>query len=207
VTATLRHAILHGYFEPGEKVDVEGIAQDLGVSRMPVREAIRRLESERLVTNRAHHGATITTVTQKDIHEIYVVRMLLEVEAIRTVARTIPDKVLDDLDRYLDDQLKRLRSGDSSQRFDSDAYVHQCLLEHADNSLLKEVLEGLTHRVGLVRYIANLQTGPHEIEPILEHKSIISALRQRDPDLAAREMYQHLEKSSVRVKNLPWVTP
>jgi DNA-binding GntR family transcriptional regulator len=207
VTSTLRNAILNGYFALGEKIDVERISKDLGVSRIPVREALRRLEAERLVRNKAHYGATVTTVSRQDIREIYAVRLLLEVEMVRTIADRVPDTVLAELDQFLDEQYARLQAGDVSQRFMSDAYLHQRLLDFVENSLLKEVLESLNHRVGLVRFIANLQPGPHEFEPILEHKAIIQALRQRDGEAAAAKMREHLEKSAIRVQYLPWVEP
>ena len=71
MTASLREAILHGYFEPGEKLDQDRIAEELEVSRTPVREAMRRLESEGFVEVRPHYGAFIAKVSQQEIHEVY----------------------------------------------------------------------------------------------------------------------------------------
>jgi DNA-binding GntR family transcriptional regulator len=101
VTASLREAILNGYFEPGEKLDQDRIAEELEVSRTPVREAVRRLESEGFIEVRPHYGAFITEVSRQDIREVYEIRRVLEAEVVRQVTPVIPESVLGELDPRL----------------------------------------------------------------------------------------------------------
>jgi DNA-binding GntR family transcriptional regulator len=202
VTASLREAILHGYFELGEKLDQDHIAEELEVSRTPVREAMRRLESEGFVEVRPHHGAFIAKVSRQDIREVYEIRRLLEAEVVRQVTPLIPDSMLDELDRSLTETKAQFEAGDSGKHFESDVYFHETLADFVENELFREVLDGLTNRVSIVRRFAQLQPGPHLVESFKEHRAILQAMRERDPEEAAELMELHLENSAVRIQEL-----
>lgn len=205
VTASIRKAILEGHFAPGEKLDPEIISRELDVSGMPVREAFRRLEAERLIDYRSHRGAFVPTLTKKDIQEIYVLRKLLEVEVVRLVTLKIPDSLLSEIERRVNEEEERLKKGDSSQHSEVDSFFHNSLINYLDNQLLKEVLLSIGNRIQLVRLLTTLQSGPHMMSPTKEHQEILSAIRKRDPEEAARLMGIHLDTSSERVQSLPWV--
>jgi DNA-binding GntR family transcriptional regulator len=202
VTASLREAILHGYFEPGEKLDQDRIAEELEVSRTPVREAVRRLESEGFVEVRPHYGAFIAKVSPQDIREIYEIRRLLEAEVVRQVTLLIPDLVLDELDTSLTETEAQFEAGDRGKHFESDVYFHETLADFVENKLLKEVLDGLTNRISIVRRFAQLQPGPHLVDSFKEHRAILQAMRQRDPEQAAELMSLHLVNSAIRIQEL-----
>jgi DNA-binding GntR family transcriptional regulator len=202
VTASLREAILHGYFEPGEKLDQDLIAKELEVSRTPVREAVRRLESEGFVEVRPHYGAFIAKVSPQDIREIYEIRRLLEAEVVRQVTLLIPDLVLDELDTSLTETEAQFEAGDSAKHFESDVYFHETLADFVENKLLKEVLDGLTNRISMVLRFAQLQPGPHLIESLKEHRAVLQAMRQRNPEQAAELMSLHLVNSAIRLQEL-----
>jgi DNA-binding GntR family transcriptional regulator len=202
VTASLREAILHGCFEPGEKLDQDCIAEELEVSRTPVREAMRRLESEGFVEVRPHHGAFIAKVSQQDIREVYEIRRLLEAEVVRQVTPVMPESVLDELDRSLTETQAQFEAGDSAKHFESDVYFHETLAGFVENELLKEVLDGLTNRISIVRRFAQLQPGPHLVESFKEHRAILQAMREHDSEEAAELMRVHLVNSAVRIQEL-----
>jgi DNA-binding GntR family transcriptional regulator len=202
VTASLREAILHGYFEPGEKLDQDLIAEELEVSRTPVREAVRRLESEGFVEVRPHHGAFIAKVSQQDIREVYEIRRLLEAEVVRQVTPLIPESVLDELDKLLTETQVQFEAGDITKHFESDVYFHETIADFVENKLLKEVLDGLTNRISMVRRFAQLQPGDHLVVSIQEHHAILQAIRQRDPERASELMRGHLERSALRIQEL-----
>ena len=197
VTASLREAILNGYFEAGEKLDQDRIAEELEVSRTPVREAMRRLESEGFVKVRPHYGAFIAVVSRQEIHEVYEIRRLLEAEIVRQVTPLIPESVLDELDRLLTEIQAQFDAGDITKHFESDVYFHDTIANFIENKLLKEVLDGLTNRISMVLRFAQLQPGPHLIESFKEHRAIFEVIRQRDPEQAAELMRVHLEWSSL----------
>ncbi|MBM3134131.1 MAG: GntR family transcriptional regulator [Chloroflexi bacterium] len=202
VTTSLREAILNGYFAPGEKLDQDQIAEELKISRTPVREAISRLESEGFIEVRPHRGAFMAMVSQQDIREVYEIRRLIEAEAVRQATPLIPESVLDELDRSLTETQVQFDSGDTTKHFASDIYYHKTILDFTPNRLLKEVLDGLTNRISMVRSFAQSRPGPHLVESLQEHRAILQAMRQRDPEQAAGLMRLHLEKSALRVQEL-----
>jgi DNA-binding GntR family transcriptional regulator len=202
ITARLREAILEGVFKPGEKLDQERIAENLEVSLTPVREALRRLESKGFVELRPHYGAFIANVSREDIQQVYEVRGLLESEIVRQVTSLIPDSVLDELDRSLTEIQAQSDTGDTAKHFESDVDFHETIVSHIQNKLFKDVLDALTGRISMVRRFALLQPGPHLAESLEEHRAILEAMRQRNPQQAAELMRAHLSKSSLRIQEL-----
>ena len=200
VTASLREAILRGYFDPGEKLDQDRIAKELEVSRTPVREALQRLESEGFVDIRPHYGAFIAVVSKQDVHEIYQVRGLLEAEVVRQVTSLIPDSVFDELELSLAKDQAQLEAGDRVGHFESDIHFHETIISFVENKLLKEILDSLNNRIIRVRRFAQLQPGFHLVESFQEHRAIFQAMRQRDVETAATAMRTHLEKSALRIQ-------
>jgi len=202
VAASLREAILSGYFGPGEKLDQDLVAEELEVSRTPVREALKRLESEGFIEVRSHYGAFITEISPQDIREVYEVRRLLEAEVVRQVTPLIPEPVLNELARSLDETLAQLDAGDSSKHFETDVHFHETITEFVENKLMKKVLDGLTNRIIMFRRFAQFKPGPHLSESLNEHHAILQAMQRRDPGQAAELMGIHLEKSSLRIQEL-----
>jgi DNA-binding GntR family transcriptional regulator len=202
VTTSLREAILNGYFAPGEKLDQDQIAEELKVSRTPVREALSRLEAEGFIEVRPHRGAYMAVVSQQDIREVYEIRRLLEAEAVRQATLLIPESVLDELDRSLTETQARFDRGDTSQHFASDIHFHETILDFVENRLLKEMLDGLTNRISMVRRFALSRPGPHLVESLKEHRAILQAIQQHDPERAAGLMRLHLERSALRIQEL-----
>lgn len=202
VTASLREAILQRYFEPGEKIDQDLIAEELEVSRTPVREALKVLESEGLVEIRPHRGAFITTVSCQDIHDIYEIRELLEAQVIRQVTPIVPESVLDAGDQILERTEADLKAGDYSGHFQSDLYFQNHIFSLAKNQLLKEILDSLNNRITRIHVFAQTQPGSHMVDSLQEHRAILQAIRQRDPNAAAQAARTHLENSAMRLQKL-----
>ena len=202
VTASLRAAIMQGYFEAGEKLDQDLIAEELQVSRTPVREALKVLESEGFVEVRPHRGAFIMSVSRQDIQDIYELRRLLESQAVRQVTPTIPTSVLEELDQSCNQDQELLDAGKDAEHYDCEVFFHASILKYVDNALLVEVLESLSNRTSIVLRFALRQPGPHIPESLQEHRAILRAMRQRDAETAARLMAQHLENSSLRIQEL-----
>ncbi len=196
VARTLREAILQGHFKPGEKIDQDLIAQELDVSRTPIREALRVLEAEGFVEIRAHRGAYVATVTQKEIREIYELRALIEAEMVRQVTPVIPDEVLDRLGRRLEAVQEPV------EHVESDIRLHETIAKYSENELLKEILSSLNQRIARVRRFAQLQPGYHLLQSHKEHREIVQAMRERDGERAAALMTRHLKESAERIQEL-----
>ncbi|MCP4543999.1 MAG: GntR family transcriptional regulator [Chloroflexi bacterium] len=200
IAESLRLAILQGHFEPGEKLDQDLIATEYEVSRTPVREAVRVLESEGFVQVRPHRGAFIATISQDDIQEIYEVRKLIEAEIVRQVTLLIPDSVLDELEESLDENRVQLESDDKVGHVANDIFFHDTIVQFVENKLLGEILASLTNRTVRVRRFAQLQPGFHLVESLEEHRAVFRAMRRRDAKAAAEAMCVHLENSSLRIQ-------
>jgi len=197
VTETLRLAILRGHFAPGEKIDQELIARELDVSRTPIREALKVLDSEGFVEIRPHRGAFITKLDEKDVRNVYEVRTLIEAELVRRVTPDIPASVLDELDEGLAKVGKRPE--DRERHVEADIGFHDELARHAENELFEEILESLTNRIMRVRRFAQLQPQYHMVQSHQEHRGILEAMQRRDAEKAAALMKEHLVKSAERI--------
>jgi DNA-binding GntR family transcriptional regulator len=141
-------------------------------------------------------------VSRQDIREVYEIRRLLESEVVRQVASLIPEPVLDELDRLLTETQAYFDAGDSAKHFESDVCFHETITNFVENKLLKEVLDGLTNRISLIRRFAQLQPGYHMTESFKEHRAILQAMQQRDLEQAAGLMRVHLERSGLRIREL-----
>lgn len=202
LTHSLRDAILNGYFEAGEKLDPEFIAKEYGVSRMPVREAFGRLESEGVIELRAHHGAFIPTISEQDILDTFEIRTLLEAEIVRQATGIIPDSVLDELEHQQREALDASEQGDPQTFINTDIQFHGTLLDYVHNNLFKVVLDSVNKRISKVRRFAQSQPGTHMFESAHEHLLIIEAMRNRNPERAEHTMRLHLRGSVRRIKDL-----
>jgi len=197
VTETLRLAILKGHFAPGEKIDQELVAHELDVSRTPIREALKVLDSEGFVEIRPHRGAFITDMTEEDVRNVYEVRALIEAELVRRVTPRMPASVLEELDERLE-KIGR-NPEDRERHVEVDIGFHNELTEHAQNELFEEILESLTNRIMRVRRFAQLQPQYHMIESHREHRAVLEAMQAQDAEKAAALMKEHLVNSADRI--------
>lgn len=202
VAESIREAILQGYFKPGERLDQDLIADELAVSRTPLREALKSLESDGFIEVRPHYGAFVAKVTAQDIREIYETRALLEAEIVRQVTPLIPESALDELEASLSETQAHFDAGNIAKHFESDVHFHDVLASYVENRLLKEMLDSLFNRICIARRFAQSKPGTHLVESFKEHNAILHAVRRRDAKQAAELMRRHLEESSVRVQEL-----
>jgi DNA-binding GntR family transcriptional regulator len=141
-------------------------------------------------------------VSRQSLHELFEVRRLLESEAVRQATPLVPDDVLDELEVTLTHSQEQLAAGDVAGHHASDVRMHETLRSYIQNSLLKEMLEGLNNHVSMLRRMGHLQPGQHLAESLKEHRAILRAIRARDADQAEAAMSRHLENSAVRLESL-----
>ena len=202
VTNSLREAILYNHFEPGEKLDQDRIAEEFEISRTPLREAVRRLEVEGFLEILPHRGVFIAQVSRQDIHNVYEIRRLLESEIVRQVTPVIPQEVLVDLAQSLTESETAFKAGYEFNHAQADVDFHETITGFVKNEALKEVLDGQTNRISMVRFFHQLQPGHHMLAAIQEHRSILEAMCQRDAELAAELMVTHLANSAQRIQEI-----
>lgn len=192
VVAAIREAVLSGVYAPGDKLPQERLAQALGVSRIPVRAALRQLEAEGLVTFAPHRGATVRALDPAEIEEIYELRILLETFALRSAIALITPEQLDELESIAD-WIDRSEEGADWLELREGFYDR--LYTIAKRPLTGELISKLRNDVG--RYWLSLRLLDHESGG---HRVIVDAIRRGEPDAAVAWLADHLTEVSNELR-------
>lgn len=187
----LREDILSGVYKENEELKENTIGIELGVSRTPVREALRQLELEGLVTLIPNKGAYVTGITQKDIHDIYVIRSYLEGLCAKWACEHITDAQIEALEEIL--YLSDFHTGRShkEQLVELDNKFHELIYKASGSKILEHVLSDFHHYVERVRKIT-LAMPSRAKESSKEHAAIVDAIKKRDGELAEALAHEHI---------------
>lgn len=189
----IREGIVNGIYKPGERLPQDSIAEIMDVSRIPVRAALRRLEVEGFVDVVAHRGATVRSLTPKDVAEIYDLRIILETYALRAAAKQVTSEGLDELERLAN-------AMDATE--DPDEWVelrqlfYERLYDIADRPRTVELINQLRADVGRYWLMQRVTEG-HEGQ---NHRILIAALRSGDSVEAEEWLQQHLTDVSKELQ-------
>lgn len=189
----LREDILSGVYEDQEELREITIGEELGVSRTPVREALRQLELEGLVTIIPNKGAYVTSITAKDVADIYHVRSMLEGLCARWATEHITEEQIGKLEEILvlsEFHVQR-GNGDTAQVSELDGKFHQVLYEASDSRILEHVLSDFHKYVQMARKLSVKKKERAE-RSIAEHRDILEAIKRKDADRAERLANQHI---------------
>ena len=190
----LRDNILTGKYAEQEELRENTIGKELGVSRTPVREALRQLELEGLVTIIPNKGAYVSGITGEDVKDIYRMRSLLEGLCARWAAERITEEQLDRLDEIIllaEFHSKRENTINAEQITELDGQFHAVLYEACGSRILKHTLTDFHKYVQNARKLSII-SGERARKSIREHKMILRAIRERDPDLADQLANEHI---------------
>jgi DNA-binding GntR family transcriptional regulator len=188
VAAVLREAISTGVLRANQPLPQDEIASRLEVSHIPVREALRQLQSEGLVTYQPNRGATVTALTPAEIREIYEIRVLLESAAVRRAAPRLGAAELERA-RAILDEAEQVQDG--ARWGAADVQFHQLVYHLQDRPRLGEMIAGLLRRVDRYWLSHGLML-THRREFEVEHRELLAALERRDADAAAALLQRHL---------------
>lgn len=189
VVDALRDRILSGGFPPGERL-VEGrLSEELGVSRMPVREALRQLASEGLVTIEPRRGATVTQFNEEQMRELVEVRATLEGLNAKLAARRHDEAKIAELQAILDEGVRMAETGDPATLMRLNQRFHDALANIASNSVLRDMMRSLRDRTALLFAPLNRQRGKQNWD---EHAAILRAVIDGDAELAALLATRHV---------------
>ncbi|MDQ7978840.1 FCD domain-containing protein [Paraburkholderia sp. SARCC-3016] len=183
-TLKLREAIMQGHFAPGERLVELTLCERIGVSRTTVREALRRLESERLVTNVPNRGPSVAIISRSEADQIYHVRKLLEGEAAALFATLASPAQIADLERTLRSFEAAVKNESAVDRVRSTSEFYEVILNGCGNLVIHEVLGSLLARINVLRAksMANPGRSRHSLA---EMRRILNAVSKRDA-VAAR---------------------
>lgn len=190
VRETIRQAILTGEIQSGTRLVQADVAEQLRVSTTPVREALRDLASEGLITLDAHRGGIVKEMSVSELHEIWDIRMILEPEAIRLAAKNITDEQLDRIQAMHD---AMLANPTSRPYVDYNRELHLSIYDAAGLPRLSTIITGLID--ASVMYVsAHVNEGAETLEHAMhDHDNILEALRERDGDAAAAATLTHIQ--------------
>jgi len=196
----IRASILSGAYPPGSHLKEEQIAEETGVSRTPVREALRRLSSEQLVTFVSNRGAYVTSWSPADVAEVYELRSMLEGYAAARAATRITEAELDTLAQLAGaiEALSEERSAENHVRMlELNQQLHTTIIDAADSERLRVLLSWLVEMPMLLKTYEKFDD--QEIaRSNSHHRELIAAFRAADPDWARTVMETHL-RAAYRV--------
>lgn len=192
VFKTLRDAIITGKFQPGERLMEMKLANEMGVSRTPVREAIKKLEAEGLVIMNPRRGAQVAPINEKDLKDILEIRKALESLACRIACGKVTADDVKQLRSINRSVAKAVRENDIPQIVDKDVEFHEKINSITDNARLTGFLGQLKEH--LYRYRLEFIKNMENCNTITEdHERIIEAIAQKDTNVACREIEAHIE--------------
>ena len=198
---TLREAILKGELKPGERLMELQLASKLGVSRTPIREAIRMLELEGLAVTIPRKGAEVAKMTVKDMEDVLEVREALDELAARIACNKITEEQLQTLSKVKDAFEESTKTTDIKQIAMYDEKFHDVIYESTGNVRLVNLLNNLREQIYRYRveYLKNVEVYPRLIE---EHETILKALQDRNQELVVEAMRDHVENQATAVTQI-----
>jgi len=201
VEAQLQQAILSGRIAPGERIVEAELARQMGVSRAPVREAARRLESLGLLISRPRHGFAVRTVSPKQVNDLYEVRIQLELLGASLACTHATDAELAQLDARVDDMVERAETLSSPERVALDLDFHFAISALSGNHYLHRLFDNMQTEVRM--FLALSEDSYGDLKALAEtHRPIAKAMMARDVGAVEHALRYHLETAKAHVRGL-----
>ena len=200
----LKDAIIAGDLEQGSKVTEDRLAKQYGISRGPLREAIRRLESIRLLVRVPHAGMRVVILTSEIMEEIYTVREALEGMSARLAAQRMSDEDIASLSELLDKHQNSIDKSQGKHYFqrEGDLDFHFRIAKASQNQWLIDLLSSELYQLLRMCRQRSGQTPERPLQALQEHRRIVEAIQMRDPELAELLMRRHISGAWKIVKAL-----
>ena len=192
VFQSIREDILSGRYEQNTELKEAAIGAELGVSRTPVREALRQLELEGLVTIIPNRGAYVNMITAKDVQDIYVIRSMLEGLCARWATQSITAEQLESMEETLCLSEYHTSKKNYEKLYELDSLFHEQLYEAGGSRILNHILSDFHDYVKMVRK-ATISTSSRSVTSTEEHRAIFEAIKEKDPDKAEALAKEHVK--------------
>ncbi len=183
ILETIRDAILKGTLKPGERVSEPDLAERFGISRTPIREAFRQLESEGYLQVVPRKGAVVASLSERDIEEFYAIKIILEGFAAKMAAENLTEKDIERLESINERLQKMADEGDVKKFFRVHNEFHEVFIKAAGNDKLSEMINQLVMKFKRLRLASLSQPGRME-GSVEEHRNMIRAFKNHDGDSA-----------------------
>ena len=195
----IRRKILNGKYTPGENLTELEVSKELNVSRTPVREAFKHLESEGLLELRPNRGAVVVGIGRSDIEDIYEIRSLLEGRAAERAALQADKKALEQLAEILDLTEFYIERKDFDRVTTMDDRFHRTIYELTGSRMLQRILKELHAYAENIRERSIKEPGRADLM-LREHRAIVEAMVAQNPEKAGELMVQHVQNSAANME-------
>ncbi len=195
---TLRDAILRGELVPGERLMEIQLAEQLGVSRTPIREAIRKLELEGLVLMIPRKGAEVARISEKNLRDVLEVRRSLEELASELACQRITDEQIAELEAAQQRFIEAVDNGDATQIAETDEAYHDVIYNATNNDRLVQILNNLREQMYRYRLEYIKDESKRQIL-VVEHDQILKSIKNRHVEEARRSMREHIDNQEITI--------
>lgn len=196
VYSSLKEAIITNKLQAGTLLVERQLCTALNASRTPVREAIQKLSSEKLVNILPNKGSYVSEIQYEDIAQVYDVREYLEKLAVKLDTKCVTEPQIQELEEYVETMNQKLGEGDFDLFYQADLSFHHKLVEFAKNRYLMNVYDMIFPQIRRMTYLVHL-VAEDAIETNRYHTTILAALRSHDSESAEREIEQHLKQCKM----------
>lgn len=195
---TLRQAILTGELKPGERLMEIHLANRLGVSRTPIREAIRKLELEGLVTMIPRRGAEVAQITEKSLQEVMEVRRAMDALCVELACERITEEALAELKQACEDFEKATATKDPKKIAQADVVLHDIIVQATGNRRLVQLVNNLSEQMYRYRFEYIKDESKHQ-RLIEEHRVIYESILHKDKETASKTAKLHIDNQENSV--------
>ena len=201
VLERLRDMIIEGRLEPGQRINEGAVGAQLGVSRTPLREAIKSLASEGLVEMQPAKGAVVRRFSLRDLREILEVIKSLEQLGGRIACAQATDAQIAEVVALHERMMALYAEQNRLEYFKLNQAIHTSFVQNSGNAVLAEMHETLQARIKRLRYVGNSEPSKWA-NAVAEHEEMIKALKKRDANRLAEVVGRHLDATVIRVKDV-----
>lgn len=195
---TLRQAILTGELKPGERLMEIHLADRLGVSRTPIREAIRKLELEGLVVMIPRKGAQVAKITEKNLKDVLEVRRALDMLAVKLACRRMSEEDKKELRRACDEFAQIIRSNNAKDITEADVHFHDIILKSTGNDRLIQIVNNLAEQMYRYR-LEYIKDTVYHSRLVQEHEAIFNAIINNEEEEAAAAVVLHIDNQEKTI--------
>lgn len=196
----IKTQIINGHYKPGESLVESKLAEELGVSRTPIREAVRLLEVEGLVEITPNKGGVVLGISRKDVEDIYAIRCLVEGLAARWAAERMSSIDKKELKKIIDLMEFYSQREDLDELADLDNRFHQIIYEASGSKILNLTLGNLHQYVQIAR-LESLRVAHRADQTLAEHRAILEAFLEGNPEKAETALSQHVRNAYLNIRD------
>lgn len=194
VLEAIREAIINGNLKPRERLMEIQMAEELGVSRTPIREALRKLELEGFIVMVPRKGAYVADISTKDIADVFEIRASLEGLAAALAAERVTEEELEFMERCLVIKAEAIATADFEKLVDIDTKFHEAIYKASRNERLVTIVNNLREQIQRLR-TTSLSVPGRMYQSLKEHRAIVEAIQSRDISLARQVAQDHIENA------------